>query len=1092
MFIPRHILTALLPICLFTGAIMPGMLEESVAQEIPADTQDRESLLAEGDRLFQQGEAQFEVSQFQEALISFEAALEIYRNPEIQNLFPQQSRQLEGRSLTVIGDIYQVQGRYDEALEYYQQALTIARDLGDRPGIGQALTNIGGVYAYWGQYQQALDFSTEALAIRQNIGDRAGVGETLTNIGGVYASLGQYQQALDFFSDALTILQDVGNRADEGAILNNIGFVYDRLGAYQQALSFYTEALAILQDIGDRAVESVTLNNIGVVYDRLGQYQQALSFYTEALAILQDIGNRSGEGTTLNNIGAVYDNLGEYQQALSFYTDALAIHREVGNRTDESTTLNNIGAMYENLGQYQQALSFYRDALAIIQDIGDRAGEGATLNNMGAVYDNLGQYQQALSFYTDALAIVQDIGDRAGEGSTLNNIGLVYTNLGQYQQALTFYTEALAIVQDIGDRSSESSTLTNIGVVYCRLGQYQQALDAYTDALAIVRDIGDRNGEGTVLNNIGLVYDNLEQYQQSLTFYTEALAIVQDIGDRRDEAATLGNLGSVYQSLGQYQQAFVFYTDALTILQDVGDREGEAIALNNIGFALESLEEPELAIVFFKQSVNRWEAIRGDIQELDIEQQQSFSDRISFTYRRLADLLLAADRVLEAQEVLDLLKLQELEEYNLRNVQGTDETHQGLEFWQAEREILELFETYIATDSEQDFEAFINRPEITERVAQLHRNARSQNLNPEQLIRLQDNLRQAGNAALLYPLILDDRLELVLVTTEGLVRETVPIDRVTLNEAIVSFRRAITDRRRNPTAQAQQLYQWLIAPLDDDLALADSNTILYAADGTLRYIPLAALHDGSQWLTQRFTINHITAASLTDFSQSGAVDLRILAGAFPNESIEVNLGTGHVWFSGLPFAQQEVENLVNRIPNTIAFFSEEFSRTAIEPHLNDYRVVHLATHAEFRSGHPTDSFILLGDGDRITLFDLDRWQLPDVDLVVLSACKTAMNGENLSNGEEILGFGYQIQRTGARGAIASLWSVDDGGTQVLMNGFYAAMEQNMPSAEALRQAQIALITGDYAALGIEPDLQEFLSLNHPYYWSPFILIGNGL
>jgi CHAT domain-containing protein len=109
--------------------------------------------------------------------------------------------------------------------------------------------------------------------------------------------------------------------------------------------------------------------------------------------------------------------------------------------------------------------------------------------------------------------------------------------------------------------------------------------------------------------------------------------------------------------------------------------------------------------------------------------------------------------------------------------------------------------------------------------------------------------------------------------------------------------------------------------------------------------------------------------------------------------------------------------------------------------------------------------------------------------VVLSACKTAV-GSELGNGEEILGFGYQIQRTGARAAIASLWSVDDGGTQVLMNAFYAALEQNMTKAEALRQAQIALITNDFTALGIDSPTQS--SLNRPYYWAPFILIGNGL
>lgn len=170
----------------------------------------------------------------------------------------------------------------------------------------------------------------------------------------------------------------------------------------------------------------------------------------------------------------------------------------------------------------------------------------------------------------------------------------------------------------------------------------------------------------------------------------------------------------------------------------------------------------------------------------------------------------------------------------------------------------------------------------------------------------------------------------------------------------------------------------------------------------------------------------------------------------------------------------------------------------------DYTVVHLATHSAFVLGTLDDSFMLFGNGDRITLRDMQKWSLKNVDLVVLSACETGLDG-NLGNGEEILGLGYQMQRAGARAAIASLWSVSDGGTQALMDAFYTALENsNTTKAEALRQAQIALITGDYTALGKQRGLsvQQRIGtslpsevanrLNHPYYWAPFILIGNGL
>jgi CHAT domain-containing protein len=164
----------------------------------------------------------------------------------------------------------------------------------------------------------------------------------------------------------------------------------------------------------------------------------------------------------------------------------------------------------------------------------------------------------------------------------------------------------------------------------------------------------------------------------------------------------------------------------------------------------------------------------------------------------------------------------------------------------------------------------------------------------------------------------------------------------------------------------------------------------------------------------------------------------------------------------------------------------------------------MATHAVFVKGAPENSFILMGDGNRINLKEIEEWKLPDVTLVVLSACQTALGGE-LGNGLEILGFGYQLQRTGVRASIASLWEVSDGGTQTLMDALYARLKSGkMTKAEALHEAQISLIRGKNQSSGKTRSSVRIESgnsgqnapisrnLSHPYYWSPFILIGNGL
>ncbi|NJN22455.1 MAG: tetratricopeptide repeat protein, partial [Leptolyngbya sp. RL_3_1] len=667
----------------------------------------------------------------------------------------------------------------------------------------------------------------------------------------------------------------------------------------------------------------------------------------------------------LRNLGDIYGQQSQYELAIDLFEQSLEIFRETSNRAEEADALNSLGTAYIDLGQYRQAVEIFEQLLPFIRELEDRFLEGAALGNLGIAYRNLGQYEQAISSLEQALTLFRAIDDRGGEGRSLGNLGNVYSNLGQYERAIDFQQQSLEIAREVGDRDGEGRALTGLGIAYRNLGQYESAINFFEQHLEIARDIGDRAGEGNALGSLGNVYFSLSQYERTIDFYEQRLAIAREIGDRAGESRALGNLGNAYLTWVKLSRALEQYGQAVALFNALGTRAEEALSLKNIGILLNRQNQPELAITFLKASVDIRESIRGEIRQLDPDLQQTFTDTIAADYRLLAELLLQADRVLEAQEILDLLKLQELDDYELRNVRGTDDTEDGIAFWPAEQEILDRF--YAALETDTDLQTFFASGEVTEPVAQLQRNARGQNLNPEQLAKLQDNLQQAGNAALLYPLILDDRLELVLVTTTGLTRHTVPLDRVELNRVIAAFRADITDRTSDPRPNGQQLYDWLIAPLISDLEAAGAETILYAADGQLRYIPLAALHDGEQWLTDRFTINHITAASLTDFSQAEAAPLSILAGAFPAQDLVIDVAGEERRFNGLPFAQQEVENLQANLPGTVAFFSAGFNRQAIEPRLGDHTIIHLATHGTFRSGHPNDSFILLGDGDRITL-----------------------------------------------------------------------------------------------------------------------------
>ena len=666
------------------------------------------------------------------------------------------------------------------------------------------------------------------------------------------------------------------------------------------------------------------------------------------------------------------------------------------------------------------------------------------------------------------------------------------------------------------------------------LGDYPQALDYQEQSLALKRELGDRAGEANTLGNIATVNLSLDQDDQALSGYQQSLSIRQEIGDYAGQAFALWGISQTYERSQDYTTAISTYQQALAISRAVGDQPTEAALLNRLGFVFGQQDQSELAIVFYKEAVNIYEEIRAGNQSLEQSLQDSYTANIEFTYRQLADLLLQQERILEAQRVLDLLKVQELDNY-LRGVRSSANSRAGAELVPSETIIATAHETLIdraiingkrlneletkpnLTDAElnqlvslqaeqrqilQEFNTFKDSAPIKAQIEQLSPEERDRKVKLSQLPALQDNLGQIPQGAvLLYPLILDDKLELIVTSPYAPpMHRTVDVALDELIDAVDAFRYALDDPTRDAITPAQQLYDWLIAPIQADLQVADVNTLIYAPDRILRYIPLAALHDGENWLTESYRINHITAASLTDLNTPPSRnDPKILAGALTDPAVTIDVGDSSYNFPHLQYVDDEVNAIAALSPDATPLLDTDFNRARIERDVNRHTILHMATHAKFLVGQPEDSFILFNNKERWTLRDFKEGllSLTRVDLVVLSACETGVDN-TFGNGEEILGFGYLMQNAGARAAMASLWAVDDGGTQILMSEFYEALiKGNLSKTEALRQAQRALINinesrdrgGLVLADSIDLDPSD---LSHPYYWAPFILIGNGL
>ncbi len=309
--------------------------------------------------------------------------------------------------------------------------------------------NLGNTYYFLGEYQTAINYIEQALLIAREIGDRQNEGELLGNLGSVYSALGQYVTAIDYHKEALVIARRIGDRAGESSRLNNLGSAHHYLGRYAEAIDYYEQALLIAREIGSQHIENAVLSHLGETHLMLGQYQIAIDYQEQALNSAREIGVRRPEMVALGNLGNIYNSLGQYQTAIECHEKALRIARETGDRLFEGAFLGGLGSAYYYLREYANAIDYYEQALAIAQEIGNRHGETVQLGNLGLVYASLGQHQNVVDYYEQALMIAREIGDRQTERNLLNNLGSTYEDLRQYEQALAYYEQGIAVLESL-------------------------------------------------------------------------------------------------------------------------------------------------------------------------------------------------------------------------------------------------------------------------------------------------------------------------------------------------------------------------------------------------------------------------------------------------------------------------------------------------------------------------------------------------------------------------------------------------------------------------------------------------------------------
>ncbi|MFB2835133.1 CHAT domain-containing protein [Floridanema evergladense] len=838
-----------------------------------------------------------------------------------------------------------------------------------------------------------------------------------------------------------------------GAISSN----YNSLELLQQGKSLYeteqfAEAINIWQQAErnfaaqkDTLNQSLTLSFLSLAYQKLGDRQSAQSTINQSLNLLQTIPDSNREkyrvlATAFNTQGRLQQLLGQTENALSTLQQATAAYQKAGDEPGKIGSLINQAQTLQTLGFYQRSAKILTDLEQNIQTQTNADIKLKGLLSLSAILRTNGDLEKSQELGKQALEIAEKLSFPSALTTALINLGntelalarrieAVAEDTADKQQIQQRKAAALAAYQKAVNLANSSNLKLQAQVNEMRLFlETKQASEAESLWREIQSELAQiPASRSKVFSQINLansmlesIHSNLELTQpQSLAkLLANAVQEAKTLADKRAESYALGTLGELYEKTGQFRDAEELTKQALQQANSINATDISYLWEWQLGRLYKTQKSWENAIASYTTAINTLKSLRSDLVNINPEVQFTFRDSVEPVYRELVDLLLQPQaevnqtKLLQARQVIESLQLAELDNF----------------FREA------------CLDAK-----------------------------PEQIDKLD------VKAAVIYPVILPDRLEIIVsLPQQPLKNYKISIPQNQVESTIHQLEQALAIRHSNQANRlqiSQQVYDWLIRPMQADLQTSGVQTLVFVLDGALRNIPMAALHNGKQYLIEEYNIALTPGLQLLKTQPLSRERLRALTGGLSEE---------REGYSALPGVKLELQQINAEVPG-ITLLNQDFTSATLEKQVAElpFPVVHLATHGQFSSNFK-QTFILAWDGP-INVKQLDNLlksrnpNLPsEIELLVLSACETA-TGDNRA----ALGLAGVAVRAGARSTLATLWKVSDESTAVLMTEFYRELTTPGTSkAEALRRAQIRLLNNR--------------NYRNPYFWAPYVLVGNWL
>lgn len=825
------------------------------------------------------------------------------------------------------------------------------------------------------------------------------------------------------------------------------------VGQFAAAVQQLQQAVAAYQASGDRGRQAQTLGLLSLVYQKLGQWQAAQEAIQASLQLLNSESSHSDRvrAQIFNAEGHLYLATGKAETALETWRRVEQIYQQLEDATGVIGSQINQAQALQTIGFYRQARQQLDQLEQQIRRLPDSSLKLAGLHSLGNLRRQGGDLEQAEAMLQQALVTARKLRSPEDEGKVLTSLGNTYYLLAGRSQDFENSEGAERYIRQASTAYQQAAVIATSPITHTQ-AQLNQ-LKLYLDEPATVPPnlITEIATDLNALPASRAAIDARINFAHSLmkldgnpaadglvnTVLQTAVQQAERLQDPRALSYALGTFGAWYEQRQDWTGATTTTRQALQLAQSIKAAELSYQWQWQLGRLLQAQKNPvpQAAIAYYREALQTLTTLRNDLTTLNSDIQFTFREQVEPVYRQYVDLLLQDPQppiahLIAARQTIEALQLAEIDNF---------------------------------------FRDACARPQPVN----------IDDLDPR--------------AAIIYPIVLSDRLE-VIVKLPG--KDNLRHARIQglstnqIDQAVAQLQRSLKRRSTSLSQvkrEAQQIYDWLLKPFEADLAAiarqpgSAIQTLVFVLDGSLQNIPPAVLHDGKSYLIERYAIAVTPGLQLLDPKPLPRTNLNALLTGASNAPSFQKEGFGTIDNVAIELAGVEAQ--VNR---SQTLEEQEFIKEKIQSQIDaqQFNVVHIATHGQF-SSNPDQTFILDWN-KRIPVKDLDtllrtsnKLDQKPIELLVLSACETATGDRRAA-----LGLAGIAIRAGARSTLATLFQVNDAATAELMIRFYQQLNNpQLTKVEALRQAQLSFL---------QPQDEVEAEWVRPYFWASFILVGNWL